>query len=78
MNSQMAYPRSPIPNPSHEEWVKNKMSKTTSTSSATYSVTSSSSRQTNISVQESSARVYFLELEKHLAFILNKGSVLAQ
>lgn len=48
------------------------MSKTTSTSSATYSVTSSSSRQTNISVQESSARVYFLELEKYLTSMLNK------
>lgn len=68
----MAYSRSPIPNTSHDDWVKNKMSKTTSTSSATYSVTSSSSRQTNISVQESSARVYFLELEKYLTFMLNK------
>ncbi len=71
----MAYPRSsPLSNSSQEWDGKSKMSKTVSTASGTYSVTSASSRQTNTSVQESSARIYFLELEKYLQYMLSKGN----
>lgn len=71
----MAFPRSSPHSPiSREEWNnKSKMSKTTSSHSTAYSVNSSSSRQTSSSIQESSARTYFLELEKYLSFILSKG-----
>lgn len=73
----MAYPRSsPHSTISREDWeLKSKMSKTTSTASTTYSVTSASSRLTNASVQESSARVYFIELQKYLSSLLSKGKV---
>ncbi|KAI7905497.1 uncharacterized protein BX663DRAFT_499944 [Cokeromyces recurvatus] len=55
---------------SQEEWdIRNKMSKTQSATS----VSTSSSRQTiNSSIQESSAKIYFVELEKYLTNILSK------
>ncbi|KAI7893447.1 uncharacterized protein EV154DRAFT_479451 [Mucor mucedo] len=70
----MAYPRSsPHSTHSREDWdLKSKMSKTTSTGSTTYSVASASSRLTNASVQESSARVYFIELQRYLSSMLSK------
>lgn len=56
-----------------EDWdARNKMSRTTS---ATYSVSSSSSRQTNVSVQESSAKIYYTKLAKYLASMLAKGKL---
>jgi len=58
-----------------EHWDnKANMVKTQSTASAAYSVSSSSSRQTSASVQESSARTYFAELGKYLYSLLAKGS----
>ncbi|KAL9544193.1 hypothetical protein MBANPS3_007742 [Mucor bainieri] len=48
------------------------MAKTQSTASAAYSVSSSSSRQTSASVQESSARTYFAELGRYLYSLLAK------
>lgn len=73
--NSMAYPRSsPHSTLSREDWdLKSKMSKTTSTGSTTYSVASASSRLTNASVQESSARVYFIELQRYLSSMLSKG-----
>ena len=60
---------------SQESWDnKLKMSKTQSTASAAYSISSSSSRQTSASLQESSARTYFAELGKYLYSLLAKGN----
>ncbi|ORE10337.1 hypothetical protein BCV72DRAFT_221648 [Rhizopus microsporus var. microsporus] len=48
------------------------MSKNRSTGSTTYSALSASSRQTTSSIQETSAKIYFVELQKYLSFILAK------
>jgi hypothetical protein len=67
---------SPHSTSSHEEWDgKSKMSKTQSTASAAYSISSSSSRQTNSSIQESSARTYFVELGRYLTSMLLRGNL---
>ncbi|KAI8986946.1 hypothetical protein BDB01DRAFT_784030 [Pilobolus umbonatus] len=67
----MAFLRaSPLP---HEDWDgKHNMSKTTSTTSGSYSVSSNSSRQTSASIQETTARTYYAELERYLVHILAK------
>lgn len=51
------------------------MSKNRSTGSTTYSALSASSRQTTSSIQETSAKIYFVELQKYLSFILAKGTI---
>ncbi|KAI8636468.1 hypothetical protein BD408DRAFT_426099 [Parasitella parasitica] len=57
-----------------ENWDHSKvnMAKTPSTGSTAYSISSSSSRQTSSSLQEASARTYFVELEKYLYSLLTK------
>ncbi|KAI8365051.1 hypothetical protein EDC96DRAFT_510303 [Choanephora cucurbitarum] len=60
----MSYQQSsPLRSVSSEEWAK---FKTQSTSSAAYSVSSSSSRQTTVSIQESYAKQYYVDLKRYL------------
>ncbi|KAI8370242.1 hypothetical protein BD560DRAFT_396821 [Blakeslea trispora] len=58
---------SPAQSVSSQEWTK---IKTQSTSSTAYSVSSSSSRQTAVSIQESYAKQYFEDLKRYLSDML--------